>query len=110
MNKKELVAAILLVASELEKEVVTQGLDMEALTTLHNELVAAKNEALSKGQDEKDKTSFQVQDKVVLQFTAPHKRYSNGDIAGFSVKESEQILALKPAVAKTYQETNKEEK
>jgi hypothetical protein len=104
MNKKELIAAIVLLAAALGVEVVTKGLDETALKDLHDELSEekeAKDRALA---EQKTKNSQSKQEKVVLKFVAPHKRYANGDIAGFDADAAESILALKPAVAKPYQE------
>jgi hypothetical protein len=104
MNKKELIAAIVLLAAALEVEAVTKGLDETALKVLHDEL-SEKNEAKDKALSEQNtKNSQSKQEKVVLKFVAPHKRYANGDIAGFDADAAKSILALKPAVAKPYQE------
>ena len=45
-------------------------------------------------------------EKVVIEFTGPYQRYANGDVAGFDAEVAEKILALKPAVAKAYQENS----
>ena len=45
-------------------------------------------------------------EKIVIEFTGPYQRYANGDIAGFDAEVAEKILALKPAVAKAYQENS----
>ncbi len=102
MNKKDLIAAIVLLATALDVEAVTKGLDETALKALHHEL-SEKKEAMDKTLAEQiTKNSQLKQEKVVLEFVAPHKRYANGDIAGFDADAAESILALKPAVAKPY--------
>lgn len=100
MNKKQLIAAILLLATTLDKEVNLKGLSDDDLNTLHDELVAEKKSL----DEEKTKESLSKQEKVVLEFIAPHKRYANGDVAGFDTEIAENILALKPAVAEVFQE------
>ena len=45
-------------------------------------------------------------EKVVIEFIGPYQRYANGDVAGFDAEVAEKILALKPAVAKAYQENS----
>ena len=43
-------------------------------------------------------------EKVIIEFTGPYQRYTNGDVAGFDTEIAEKILTLKPSVAKTYQD------
>lgn len=108
MNKKQLIVAILSLATVLEIDIEKEGLNSEKLESLevkelkvlHGEL-SEKKAALD---EEKNKTNVATkkQEKVVLKFLAPYKRYSNGDIAGFSSDEAERILAFKPVVAEKH--------
>jgi len=107
MNKKQLIAAITLLATALSVEAETKDLDVEALEALHADLTS-KKEAFDQEQ-EKTKEAGEKQDKVVLEFKAPYKRYSNGDVAGFDADVAERILKLKPAVAEEYQPKADEE-
>lgn len=95
MNKKQLVTAIIGLASALEVEVVTEGLEVKDLEELHAELTD-KKEAL-------EQESANKQEKVSLEFKGPYKRYSNGDVATFDGDVAERILKLKPVVAEKYQ-------
>jgi len=104
MNKKQLIEAILLLATALDKEVITKDLDVDALNILHDELVEEKKTLDESLVENESKESLSKQEKVVLKFIAPHKRYANGDVAGFDADAAKDILALKPAVAKPYQE------
>jgi hypothetical protein len=103
MHKKQLTESIVLLARALKKEVVTSNLDVDALTTLHEKLSvenSAQDEALSMLNNH---ATLSKQAKVVLKFSAPYKRYANGDVAGFDTDVAKSILALKPPVAKAYQ-------
>jgi hypothetical protein len=82
----------------------------EQLAALHEKLSVKKsvqNEALSMISDQ---AALSTQAKVVLTFIAPHKRYSNGDVAGFDADVAKSILDLKPPVAKAYQTDKETEK
>ena len=100
MNKKQLLKAITALATDLNQEVVMHGLDVDGLESLHEKLVAEKAEL--------DNSTRQTvkKEKVVIEFLGPYQRYANGDIAGFDADVAEKILALKPAVAKAYQESS----
>jgi hypothetical protein len=90
MNKKQLLSAISVLSIALSVEVEVANLDVPDLEKIHDDLTA-KKEAIKK------------QEKVVLVFKGPYKRYSNGDIAGFNADVAERILKLKPAIAVEYQ-------
>jgi hypothetical protein len=103
MHKKQVIESIMLLARALNKDVVTKDLGVDALTALHEKLLVEKctqDEALSMISDQ---GALSTQAKVVLTFIAPHKRYSNGDVAGFDADVAKSILALKPPVAKAYE-------
>ena len=103
MNKKQLIVAILALAAELHREVITKDLDEPALKLLHEELVAEKSQA-----EQITAELFSKQEKAVLKFNAPYKRYANGDVAGFDTDVAIKILALKPSVADIYEEESDE--
>lgn len=108
MNKKQLITAILSLAAVLEIDIEKEDLNSEKLESLevkelkvlHSEL-SEKKAALDEEQN-KTNVATKKQEKVVLKFLAPYKRYSNGDIAGFSEDEAKRILAFKPVVAEEY--------
>jgi len=109
MNKKELIADIVILATALKIEVVTKDLDVEALSKLHDELTVEKTAMDKALANEQSKESKSKQEKVVLEFTSPYKRYANKDIAGFDAEIADRILALKPSVAVKYKEKSDEE-
>jgi hypothetical protein len=109
MNKKQLLVAIAALALDLKFVLPADvnALNVNDLETLHAKLTAEK-EALEQANDN-SKVAIDKQAKVVLEFKAPYKRYSNGDIAGFSADVSKNILALKPGVAVLYKTKVEEE-
>jgi len=107
MNKKQLIAAIVVLSTALEIESVTDGLEVKELEALHTKLTEEK-EAREQNENQDD-VKIKTQETVVLQFVRPYKRYSNKDIAGFNADTAESILKLKPPVAVKYQEETTEE-
>ena len=107
MNKKQLIAAIVVLSTALEIESVTDGLEVKELEALHTKLTEEK-EAREQNENQDD-VKIKTQENVVLQFVRPYKRYSNKDIAGFNADTAESILKLKPPVAVKYQEETTEE-
>ena len=51
-------------------------------------------------------TKAAKKENVVIEFIAHYQRYANGDVAGFGAVVAKNILALKPTVAKAYQENS----
>jgi hypothetical protein len=107
MNKKQLIAAIVVLSTALEIESATDGLEVKELEALHTKLTEEK-EAREQNENQDD-VKIKTQETVVLQFVRPYKRYSNKDIAGFNADTAESILKLKPPVAVKYQEETTEE-
>lgn len=101
VNKKQLIAAVVLLTADLGVEASTEGLEVKELEALHEQLTAQK--AVQDELGEK-----QNSERLVLEFKKPYKRYSNGDVAGFSAKVGGDILKLKPAVAVEYVEKKTE--
>ena len=71
---------------------------------------AAQAEADKAAQAEADKAAQAEEDKakqkpvnVTLEFHAPYKAWSNGDIAGFTETKAAEILGLNPSPAKLYE-------